>query len=224
MAQPRWMEIANGELGQTEIAGPEDNPRIVAYHQATSLRAQDDETPWCASFVNWALRQAGLPATNSAAARSFEHWGRALDEPPLGCVVVLWRGSRSAPTGHVGFYAGEANDGGVLLLGGNQGNQVSVRSYPRDRVLGYRWPAGVELPTAVKPLSESREIRGAAQAGGLAVATGGVAVVAPLIEGRAFEWWQIAVIVGVVLIGGTLAMVIRARVGKRSTERKGFVT
>jgi hypothetical protein len=29
----------------------------------------------------------------------------------------------------------------VYLLGGNQGDRVSVRAYPRKRLLGYRWPA-----------------------------------------------------------------------------------
>lgn len=65
-----WMRIARGELGQREIAGAAHNPRIVAYHQTTSLRASNDETPWCASFVNWAMEKAGHKGTGSAAAIS----------------------------------------------------------------------------------------------------------------------------------------------------------
>jgi hypothetical protein len=41
------------------------------------------------------------------------------------------------PPGHVGFYAGiEAND--VLVLGGNQGDSVSIAPYLKSRLLGVR--------------------------------------------------------------------------------------
>lgn len=36
----------------------------------------------------------------------------------------------------------------LLVLGGNQGDAVNVRSFPRERVIGYRWPPGQALPTA----------------------------------------------------------------------------
>lgn len=133
-----WYEIAKGELGTTEIAGPEHNPRIVEYQQATSLGASDDETPWCASFVNWCLQQAGIAGTNSAAARSFLNWGREIKTPVEGCIVVLKRGN-SSWQGHVGFYVGEIGDR-VNLLGGNQGNKVSIKGYKKEDILGYRLP------------------------------------------------------------------------------------
>ena len=47
--------IAQIQLGQKEIEGSKDNPKIVGYHKATTLVATDDETPWCSSFVNWCL-------------------------------------------------------------------------------------------------------------------------------------------------------------------------
>jgi hypothetical protein len=33
-----------------------------------------------------------------------------------------------------------------MLLGGNQGDTVSLRRYPRSRVLDYRWPIGFKTP------------------------------------------------------------------------------
>jgi len=75
---PLWLEIAIDKLGQTEIEGPHHNPRILAYHQATSLKAADDETPWCAAFVNWCLSEARIVGTNKANARSFLNWGQAI--------------------------------------------------------------------------------------------------------------------------------------------------
>lgn len=135
-----WFAIAMREMetGVDEVAGPDHNPRIVEYHQSTSLKATDDETPWCSSFVNWCMDQAGEEKTNSAMARSWLKWGEDLAEPRKGCVVVFSRGN--VPTsGHVGFYVDEIN-GRILLLGGNQSNQININSYPKSKLLGYRWP------------------------------------------------------------------------------------
>jgi uncharacterized protein (TIGR02594 family) len=135
-----WFEAAMQEmaLGVDEIPGPEDNPRIVGYHQTTTLAAEDDETPWCSSFVNWCVQQTGLQGTKSASARSWLGWGRELPAPQRGCIVVLSRGSH-AQQGHVGFYHEDAGER-ILVLGGNQGNRVNISSFLKSRVLSYRWP------------------------------------------------------------------------------------
>lgn len=147
-----WLEVARGELGQKEIAGAKDNPRIVEYQQATTLKATDDETPWCASFVCWVLEQAGIESTRSARARSFESWGQNMPLELLapGAIVVFWRGrSKAAGKGHVGFYVGgDPASGRIAVLGGNQGDSVSISTYKTDKVLSYRWPTGSLPPTA----------------------------------------------------------------------------
>ena len=43
--------------------------------------------------------------------------------------------------GHVGFVVGEDDKGNILLLGGNQGNRVSIASFPKTRITAYVWPA-----------------------------------------------------------------------------------
>jgi len=136
---PAWYEIAKNELGTQEIAGPDShNPRIIAYHSATSLSAGEDEVPWCSSFVNWCMREAGVSRTNSAAARSWLKWGKKLSRPKEGCVVVFSRPG-SSWSGHVGFFKRkEGSD--ILVLGGNQSNRVNYSSYSTSRLLGYRWP------------------------------------------------------------------------------------
>jgi len=122
-----WMDIARGELGQKEIAGARDSSRIVGYHKSTSLRAGDDETPWCSSFVNWTLERAGHRGTDSAAAISWKHWGNKVDglnNAKEGDVVVL----HSSTGNHVAFFTGKG-DGSVTLLGGNQSDQVKKSTY-----------------------------------------------------------------------------------------------
>ena len=135
-----WMKIARAELGVAEDPSG-SNPRIEAYHASTAGGAADDAVPWCSSFVNFCVDAAGVAGTGSKAARSWLTWGVDAGDFVDGCVVVLKRGN--APKGHVGFFDG-FESGRIKLLGGNQGNRVSVASFDVDRVLARRLapPAG----------------------------------------------------------------------------------
>lgn len=135
---PKWIYIANAEMGVKEVAGAKNNPRILEYHKATSLQASDDETPWCSAFVNWCMMKANLKGSGEANARSWLKWGVEITEPAYGCIVVLQRGENSWQ-GHVGFLIGFSDQDKLILLAGNQGDAVSLASFPRNKVLGYRW-------------------------------------------------------------------------------------
>jgi uncharacterized protein (TIGR02594 family) len=130
-----WYEIARREIGTKELAGIADNPRIVEYHSTTTLRATDDEVPWCSSFVNWCVQKAGYLGTGSAAARSWASWGVKIEKPVKGCIVVMTR----TGGGHVGFYEG-SDSSTVQVLGGNQDDAVNSRRYRAQRVLCYVLP------------------------------------------------------------------------------------
>ena len=138
-----WFDIAQREKGVAEKKGTNaNNPRILEYHRSTTLPgnlARIDETAWCSSFVNWCVTRSGLTGTNSARARSWHQWGKKLRKPRPGCVVVLSRPNAGPKAGHVGFYAGETATK-IKLLGGNQSNSVRITTYPKNRLLSYRWP------------------------------------------------------------------------------------
>ena len=137
---PKWLEIALLELGVKEIKGQSHNPRILEYHDTTTLHATSDEVPWCSSFVNWCITKAGLIGTNSAAARSWEKYGERLKSPVLGCIVVMSRGD-DPRSGHVGFYIESVNHGKhINVLGGNQSDTVKLETFPVSRVIAYIWP------------------------------------------------------------------------------------
>lgn len=120
-----WLDVARGELGTNEIRGAQHSARVLEYHDTTSLRARDDETAWCSSFVNWTMEQAGYRGTDSAAARSWSTWGQAVDRSTAavqpGDVIVFPRGTNPA-LGHVGIVSAVNADGTVTVLGGNQSN------------------------------------------------------------------------------------------------------
>lgn len=146
-AIPGWMHIALNELkqGVREVPGEKKhNPRIVEYHQTATLkkhRSDKDENAWCSSFANWCMQRSGLSGTGKPNARSWLKWGAIRTQPQYGCVVVFWREARNSWKGHVGFYVGQRSAKKLLVLGGNQGNAVSIGAYRKARVLGYRWPS-----------------------------------------------------------------------------------
>lgn len=144
--EPRWLALARQYLGEHEITGSKHNPLILRWWAAIRAPYTDDETPWCAAFVGGVLEACGIRSSRSAAARSYLHWGQAVPPTP-GCIVVFERGPRN---GHVGFLVGFDERGRLLVLGGNQGNAVTIAPYPRERVLGYRWPPGEAVPEPLR--------------------------------------------------------------------------
>ncbi len=136
---PAHYSIAKAYLGTKEIPGKRHNQKIRNFFKVVVGKFYGDETPWCAAFVGYCLDRANSPHTGSLGARSYERYGHKVIVPMIGDIVVLWRGKRSGWAGHVGFYAGETRNS-IIVLGGNQNNEVSYSKYPRKRLLGYRRP------------------------------------------------------------------------------------
>jgi uncharacterized protein (TIGR02594 family) len=160
-----WIKRAGGEFGVAEIPGSTDNPRIAEYQRSINpTTTAGDKPAWCSRFVNWCLEPLGYatqPQIN-AKARSWKKWGYPSEFRP-GSIVVFWRrpGSKEGTAaerkmtpdqlrktgtrGHVGFFIEERGDL-LIVLGGNQGNRVSLQAYPKEGIdYGYmtmRWPHG----------------------------------------------------------------------------------
>ena len=162
---PRWLIIAEKELGVREIEGPRHEGRILEYLK-TALNLGNwgrgrDETAWCAAFVNWCLEQAGYDGTKHALARSFIDWGYVVDGEPFGAVAVLrYSRNRDASTGsrggfHVGFFIKEGKYS-WRILGGNQSNSVSYRNFPKKyyQLVALRYPYSLDLSPSTKPPSD----------------------------------------------------------------------
>lgn len=179
-------EIAKRYLGLEEYPGAQHNKEIVEFFRKTgeeSLRqgrkdnyswVTDDETPWCAAFVGACLGEAGMNGTGRLNARSYEQWGRAVSfqDARKGDVVVLWRGHPDGSQGHVGFFDSWGTDGETVnLLGGNQGNKVSVALYRSKRILAIR------RREAKSSLGKSTTLQATSLAGVGTLASSGVTLV-----------------------------------------------
>jgi len=142
------VQQASFQIGIKEITGDQDNATIVSWSHEIGLPwVNDDETPWCAIFVYWVLMKCGLPYSANALALSFMNYGYAVDEPEPGDIAVF---KREGGKGHVGFFLGYSKDGKrVFILGGNQGNSVSIVAYDLSNLVAFRRAAeqaALEIP------------------------------------------------------------------------------
>lgn len=132
------LKYALDAYGTKAIAGATHAPEIVKYFAEIGHSwVRDDETAWCAAFVNWCLKKAGLAQTGKLNARSFLTYGTPTKTPEVGDLVVLWRIRKDGPFGHVGFYIKQTHDR-VYVLGGNQSNAVNITAYDKTYLLEYR--------------------------------------------------------------------------------------
>ncbi len=140
-------DLATRFTGIKEIEGFDDNPQIMAMLKLDNSWPENDEVPWCSAFTNYIAWLLRLPRSKSLRARSWLKVGIPIpaDEAEVGFdVVILKRGKGAQPgpdvikaPGHVGFFAGfDGND--VLVLGGNQSDEVNVGRYPASKLLGIR--------------------------------------------------------------------------------------
>lgn len=144
------ISTAESALGLNEQA---QKATLQSYLAEGGVNIDPSQTAWCAAFVNATLGKNGLDGTGKLNARSFLDWGQEVTEPKLGDIVVLSR-TEDPALGHVGFFKGFDENGNILILGGNQSDSVSVQSYSKDRLLGYRRAEGLQNAGTEQALSQ----------------------------------------------------------------------
>src|SRR3989304_6075723 len=141
-------DLAQRFVGLREVAGVASNPEVLAMLRLDQAWPEGDEVPWCSAFVNSVCHLLRLPRSHDLRARSWLSVGKSiasLRAAEVGVdVVVLSRGEGPQPgsegiaaPGHVGFFAGYEQPF-MLLLGGNQRDEVRVAPFPLSRLLGIR--------------------------------------------------------------------------------------
>lgn len=143
-------DLAMRFVGVREVQGPLSNAHVLAMLRLDATWVEGDDVAWCSAFTNYVAWLLRLPRSKSLAARSWLKVGTPialLDARPGFDVVVLSRGGGEQPgadvidaPGHVGFFAGLEGErrSTVLVLGGNQGDEVNVAPYSVARILGVR--------------------------------------------------------------------------------------
>lgn len=129
---------AKKDLGLKETPGSKSTLRIQhSIEQAAKWLSKDDgATAWCGCIRGtWGLETGtGVPKDHFRAA-SWLNWGVgvALSEAKRGDTVVI-----SRPGGNHVALLDRLENGRVYLLGGNQGNAVSIAPFSQSLVRGVR--------------------------------------------------------------------------------------
>lgn len=147
-----WMPVAMGLVGVNE----RDNPQQVReFHKYGGGINANEDTPWCASYVNYCFYKANVKGSRSAAVRSFLNWGTSVKGQPGGVpygAVAVMRGSRGPSSGHVAFVTKDLGNGRYECVGGNQsgdssgkrfddGGRCTIQIFKEDKIIDFRFPA-----------------------------------------------------------------------------------
>ena len=114
--------------------GSNDSPRIAQYRQATA--GAPGPGPWCAYFVSWAARQAGVPIGDSRPGLRprRRRVGLGPSAPARRCPagtapqpgdLIVW-------DEHIGIVESVGADGSINTIEGNSSDSVARRTYGTD--------------------------------------------------------------------------------------------
>jgi uncharacterized protein (TIGR02594 family) len=145
------------------------------YHAETGVVIDQDTptltTAWCASFVNYCLKEARFPYSKNPSSQFPVNDPRRfvkIDKPVYGALVVYKHTKKGIGMGHVAFiyhridkFDGREN---YAVLGGNQGDQITLQDHERvylgsleARLVGFFVPLSY-FEYAKKMMSESSDL------------------------------------------------------------------
>ena len=143
-ARSRIIQIASAEIGVREATGRNDGLRVEEYLQYTGLGKGHE---WCAAFVSWCYRQAGLSQPRNPwspalfpQARRYQSGVRAILPADLFAIY----GPAAKRINHVGIV--QRHEGNYIrTIEGNSNNRVeSRRRHVRTLYVFADWASGSE--------------------------------------------------------------------------------
>lgn len=142
-----WIAKARSYIGTKEIKGARHNPKIIEmlnsfgdFNGESKAWWANDEVPWCGVFVGHTLGECNRYVIKNW--YRAKEWANAnvmtkLDNPAYGAIAVLSRKGG----GHVAFVVGKTENNRICLLGGNQSDEVNIKSFLPNHIMGYYWPS-----------------------------------------------------------------------------------
>lgn len=150
---PRTISEGLKLLGIAEVVGKGSNATIMSWRDELNARGvkilgySDDDVPWCGLFAAIVAHRAGKRVPeNPLWARNWTKFGSPQVKAAMGDVLVF---ERPGGGGHVGFYIGEDKTA-FHVLGGNQGNAVTITRITRTRCIAVRRPEYTAPPASVR--------------------------------------------------------------------------
>ena len=131
------LQVAESQVGVTEQPpGSNDGPQIAEYRTAT--QGAYAGAPWCAYFVSWCAREAGVPLGDQGqgfgSVSEITDWARQtgrLTQTPAPGELILFG------TQHVGIVKSVNADGSLTTVEGNASNGVNQETRWPSEATGY---------------------------------------------------------------------------------------
>ena len=145
---PRHLLKALELYGITESVGEKNNPIILEWAKELGIEKvyTADSIAWCGLFVSIIMKRAGRePVEKPLWALNWDNFGVKVGKPMLADVLTFKRNGG----GHVGIYIAE-DSAAYHVLGGNQGDKVSIVRIGKDRLHSARRPAYNNQPTNIR--------------------------------------------------------------------------
>lgn len=152
-ARPRVIDEALALYGTMEAPGAADNPVILGWAREVGKDVAaaygHDSIPWCGLFAAVVIQRAGKPVISGPLwAKNWIRFGQKAAVASLGDVLVF---ERAGGGGHVGLYVAE-DESAYHVLGGNQGDAVTIARIAKSRCIAARRPYfKISQPAGVKP-------------------------------------------------------------------------
>jgi uncharacterized protein (TIGR02594 family) len=147
---PRLVQEGLKLHGVLEVQGRGNNADIMAWARETGCDRQGfvgDAVPWCGLFLAVVAKRADKVGPKwPLAALNWSTFGTDAGQPCLGDVLVFTRNGG----GHVGIYIAEDKEY-YHVLGGNQGNAVTIKRIAKIRLYRARKPEMKIPPRSRKP-------------------------------------------------------------------------
>ncbi|MEU8514632.1 CHAP domain-containing protein [Kitasatospora sp. NPDC048722] len=135
----RIVSVARGEIGVRE--------GTAACDKYFPNKSHTCKTGWCAAFVEWTWREAGVKEVPAdLTGRGVGYWGEqhglwhpvGSAHPQPGDLVVYGKPAKETPGGHVGVVVAVHGDGTLDTVEGNYSDKVTLRTHldPRTAVGG----------------------------------------------------------------------------------------
>ncbi len=135
-----WMREAKRHLGMHEI---KHNFILKDWLKDLNVEWLGNNPAWCGIYVARVFKVCGMPYPKDFyRAASYRNFGSQLNRPAYGCLAIKSRKGGD----HVCFVVGKTKEDKLIVIGGNQSDQVCYATYKESDFDCFVWCGKTSRP------------------------------------------------------------------------------